>query len=234
MILVNRSQIYDEYEMIWPCVVDPVQWLDMMFDLVFGVVIFRNTWSWIVQPRWMIIDSFQFSSFYCECLIAYYRWRELIRVTQDDNLGLFFVVAYGQVLQCNLVLYESQFQLNVCLSTYCFIFCLFIIYLFLLQPSSRHGASPTRWQSAIIELSIESDHQNYFLNWIIVWTEFWLTNFEWNIELNPSSNFELNCFGYHGLSVCRYPGQYSIIHSFTFYLCKYVILRNPPVRQSLG
>ena len=73
-----------------------------------------------------------------------------------------------------------------------------------------------------------------FLNWIIVWTEFWLTNFEWNIELNPSSNFELNCFGYHGLSVCRYPGQYSIIHSFTFYLRKYVILRNPPVRQSLG
>ena len=41
-------------------------------------------------------------------------------------------------------------------------------------------------------------------------------------------------FVYHGLSIYRCPGQYSIIQSFTFYLCKYVILHNPPQRQSLG
>ena len=42
------------------------------------------------------------------------------------------------------------------------------------------------------------------------------------------------CFVYHVLSINRCPGQYSIIQSFTFHLCKYVIIRNPPVRQSLG
>ena len=130
MVLVNRSQIYEEYEMIWACVVDPVQWLDMMFDLVFGVVRFRHTWSWIVQPRWMIFDSFQFSSFYCECRLL----SELIHLTQDDHLGHFCCGLYSGITMHSCVICKSVSAQCLFLNLFFYIYHL-SIFASALQPA---------------------------------------------------------------------------------------------------
>ena len=149
MVLVNRSQIYDMYEMIWACV-DPVQWLDMMFDLVFGVVIFRHTWSWIVQPRWMIFDSFQFSSFYCECRLL----SELIHLTQDDHLGHFCCGLYSGITMHSCFICKSVSAQCLSLNLFLYIYHL-SFFASALQPA---------W--SLSDKMALCKKLNYLLNWI--------------------------------------------------------------------